>query len=66
LCELVSEKAAEVLFHDLAGLFMCFLAATLLWLELRFLSRLYVPVRVDESLARQLVLEHAERQGTPV
>jgi exosortase len=59
LYELFSEKAAELLFHDLAGLFMCLLASALLWLELLFLSRLFVPVRIDQSLAKQLVLGHA-------
>ncbi len=47
LYETVSDKAAELLFHDMAGLFMCILAAILLWIELQILSRLFVPVNFD-------------------
>jgi len=47
LYEMVSDKAAELLFHDLAGLFMCLLASALLWIELQFLSRLFVPTQGD-------------------
>jgi exosortase len=47
LYELVSANAAEFLFHDLAGVFMCLLGAGLLWVELQILSRLFVPVKFD-------------------
>ena len=47
LYEPVSDNAAEFLFHDMAGLFMCILGSGLLWMELQLLRRLFVPVNFD-------------------
>jgi exosortase len=47
LYESVSSQAAEFLFHDMAGVFMCIMAAGLLWFELQFLPRLFVPINPD-------------------
>jgi exosortase len=41
--ELVNSEAANVFFHDVAGWFMMPLALGLLWLELKILSKLFVP-----------------------
>jgi exosortase len=49
LYELVSASAAEFLFHDMAGVFMCLIGAGLLWVELWILSRLFIPVKLDVS-----------------
>jgi exosortase len=46
--ETLGAAAAQVLFHDLAGWFMIALALGLLLLELKFLSRLFVPVKEDD------------------
>jgi exosortase len=45
LHDLASHKAADALFHDLAGWFMMPLAVLLLWLELGLLARLLTPPR---------------------
>jgi exosortase len=65
LYEMVSDKAAELLFHDLAGLFMALVASGLLWIELHFLSRLFVPAHPDESFAKELLLGRTEGSHTP-
>jgi exosortase len=51
LYEMVGDEAGELLVHDGAGLFMCLLAAVLLWLELLLFSRLFVPVPRSPSPA---------------
>jgi exosortase len=43
LYQVVSNEAASRFFHDLAGWFMIPLALTMVWAELRVLSRLWVP-----------------------
>jgi exosortase len=48
LHEIVSHEAATTLYHDLAGWFMMPLAVMLLWLELAYLRRVFVPRSVDE------------------
>jgi exosortase/archaeosortase family protein len=42
--ELVSGEAANIFFHDVAGWFMMPLALGMMWLELRILEKLFVPV----------------------
>ena len=44
LHQTVGSKIANAVFHDLAGWLMMPLALGVLWLELRLLERLFVPV----------------------
>jgi len=50
LHELVSHRAADTLFHDLAGWFMMPLACLLLWAEIALLSRLLVQPTISAPL----------------
>ena len=49
--EAVSERAADLVFHDLAGWLMMPFALVLLWLELKALGRLIVERPVAEPVA---------------
>jgi hypothetical protein len=42
----------------MAGLFMCVLAAGLLWIELQILARLFVPFTID----RQKILDWRQKE----
>ena len=52
LHSLVSAELAKVVFHDVAGWVMMPLALFVLWLELLFLDRLWLPVPAAESEVR--------------
>jgi exosortase len=52
LHRLVSPELAKVVFHDVAGWAMMPMALFVMWLELLFLDRLWVPVQKQESGVR--------------
>lgn len=56
---------ANVLMHDLAGWLMMPLALGLMWLELRFLAHLLVPVPEDRPLFLDLPAAATELDGRP-
>jgi exosortase len=56
----LGESAGRAVMHDLAGFLMMPLAVALLWLELRLLNRLLIPV--DETLTQPLAVGAPELQ----